>query len=210
MARKLALVFLLMQSIQILALPTYENPIASNSLASTNTPHTKRYYFPETLPDQDELEAMLKETSMREAGFTPSSNPSKPNPETKMHKMEPELQQSLPDPDTAIGTDASDRYHNTKLRQSGSKSKAQSSLKDSVVAALESDDHTVYWPPLRFFVIAAAFVCFFTVTSPKEKPGFMLGLCDFPHIQPWDLCPFSTRTSGGFDYCGPDPFESTP
>lgn len=165
MARKLALLFILMHSIQILALPTpYENSIAFKSLASANT-HNRRYYFPETLPDQDELAAMLKETAMREAGFVPSSNPS-PEPESKQHKMETELQKSLPDPHSAIGTDAPAQplrytYQNTKLRQS--QSQAQSRLKDSVVAALGSDIHPIYWPSFGFFVVSAAIVCFFTV-----------------------------------------------
>ncbi|KUM60316.1 hypothetical protein ACN42_g6800 [Penicillium freii] len=172
MARKLALLFILMHSLQTLALPTpYEDSIAFKSLASTNT-YNNRYYFPETLPDQDELAAMLKETAMREAGFVPSSNrsPSNPNPKSNL-KMETgtELRKS-PDTDThthtAIGTDASAQpqpdWHttqNTKLRQSQS----QSSLKESVVAVFASDDYPIYWPPFGFFVVSAAIVCFFTV-----------------------------------------------
>ncbi|KAJ5958253.1 uncharacterized protein N7479_005403 [Penicillium vulpinum] len=173
MAGKLALVFILMHLIHALTLPTpYENTIASNSLASANTLN-KRYYFPETLPDQDELEAMLKETAMREAGFVPSSNPpSKLQPESK-HKImetetETELQLSLPNPDPAIGTDAAvkqDRYahQNTKPKKSKSKSHSHSHLKDSIVDAFESDDYPIYWPPFGFFVISAAIVCFFTI-----------------------------------------------
>ncbi|KAJ5512249.1 hypothetical protein N7463_001801 [Penicillium fimorum] len=157
MARKLALVFILIHSIQIVALPTpSENPIASNSLAS----HNKRYYFPETLPDQDELEAILKETAMREAGFVHSSTPS--NMESgPVHKMETELEKSLPNPDAAIDTAPAnpDRYtQDTKLKQSY----FQSSLKESLVT-LESDDYPIYWPPFGFFVVAAAIVCFFTL-----------------------------------------------
>ncbi|CAG8900196.1 unnamed protein product [Penicillium egyptiacum] len=166
MARKLALLFMLMHSVQILALPTpYENPSSSKSLALANT-HTKRYYFPETIPDQDEVAAM-KETAMREAGFVPSSNrsPSKPEPESKEHKMETELRNSLPDPHATIGTDASANpqpesytHQDTKLR----KSQSQSQLKESVALALESDV-PIYWPPFGFFVVSAAIVCFFTV-----------------------------------------------
>lgn len=177
MARKLALLFVLMHSLQILALPTpYENSIAFKSLASTNT-YNNRYYFPETLPDQDELAAMLKETAMREAGFVPSSNgsPSNPKPKSKDQKMgtETELRKS-PDTDmeTAIGTDASGQsqpdWHitqNTKLRQfqSQSQSQSQSRLKESIVAAFASDNYPIYWPPFGFFVVSAAIMCFFTV-----------------------------------------------
>ncbi|KGO45465.1 hypothetical protein PEX1_094490 [Penicillium expansum] len=170
MARKLALLLVLMYSIQILALPTpYENSIAFKSLASTYT-YNKRYYFPETLPDEDELAAMLKETAMREAGFMPSSNrsPSNPKPKSNHHKteVETELQKSLPDTDAAIGTDASaqpqpDWYiiQDTKLKQSQSLSR----LKESVVAAIASDDCPIYWPSFGFFVVSAAIVCVFTV-----------------------------------------------
>ncbi|KAJ5442819.1 hypothetical protein N7445_004570 [Penicillium cf. griseofulvum] len=158
MAGRLALV-ILVHSIQILALPTpNENPIASKSLASTNT--HKRYYFPETLPDQDELEAMLKET-MREAGFMPSSNPLNPESEP-VHKMDTELQHAHPNPDTPIGTATlatPDYTQDTKLRQSQS----QSLLKESVMAVLGSDDYSIYWPPFGFFVVSAAIVCFFTI-----------------------------------------------
>jgi hypothetical protein len=166
MARNLALLLILIHSIQILALPIAETPIASKSLASANT-HSKRYYFPETVPDQDELAAILKETAMREAGFVPSSigPPSKPEPESK-HKTETELRISLPDPHAAIGTDApanpqpdSYSHQDTELSQSQS----QSRLKESVVVALESDICPIYWPPFGFFVISAAIVCFFTV-----------------------------------------------
>ncbi|KAJ6185535.1 hypothetical protein N7519_006836 [Penicillium mononematosum] len=168
MARKLALLLILMQSTQILALPTpSENPIASKSLASSN-PHSKRYYFPETIPDQDEVAAMLKETAMREAGFVPSSigSPSKPEPESKEHNTETELRISLPDPHAAIGTDApaipqpdSYTHQDTELSQSQS----QSRLEESVVVMLGSDIYPIYWPPFGFFVVSAAIVCFFTV-----------------------------------------------
>lgn len=171
MARKLALLFILMYSLQILALPTpYENSIAFKSLASTNT-YNNRYYFPETLPDQDEIAAMLKETAMREAGFIPSSNrsPSNPKPKSKDHRTETDMElRRSPDTDmdTAIGTDASAQpqpdlhtNRNTKLRQSQS----QPRLKESVVTALASNDYPIYWPPFGFFVVSAAIVCFFTV-----------------------------------------------
>ncbi|KAJ5836889.1 hypothetical protein N7447_002915 [Penicillium robsamsonii] len=155
MAGKLALVFILIHSIQILALPTPSTPIASKSLASYN----KRYYFPETLPDQDELEAILKETAMREAGFVHSSIPS--NTESgPVHKMETELQKSLPNPDAAIGTAPAipDSTQDTKPKQS----QFQPGLKQSLVT-LESDDYPIYWPPFGFFVVSAAIVCFFTI-----------------------------------------------
>lgn len=171
MARKVALLFILMHSLQILALPTpYENSIAFKSLTPRNT-YNNRYYFPETLPDQDELAAMLKETAMREAGFVPSSNgsPSNPKPKSRDHKMETETElRKSPDTDmdTAIGTDASGQsqpdWHttqNTKLRQFQS----QSHLKESIVTALASDNYPIYWPPFGFFVVSAAIVCFFTV-----------------------------------------------
>ncbi|KAJ9490219.1 hypothetical protein VN97_g3046 [Penicillium thymicola] len=174
MARKLgqlALLFILIHSLQILALPTpYENSITFKSPASTNT-YNNRYYFPETLPDQDEIAAMLKETAMREAGFVPSSNrsPSNPKPRSKDHKMETntELRKSPDtDMDTAIGTVASalpqPDWHttqNTKLRQSQS----QSRLKESVVVAFASDDYPICCPLFGFFVVSAAVVCCFTV-----------------------------------------------
>lgn len=174
MARKLAqlaLLFILMHSLQILALPTpYENSIAFKSIASTNT-YDNRYYFPETLPDQDEIAAMLKETAMREAGFVPSSNrsPSNPNPKSKNHKMKTntELRKSPDtDMDTAIGTVASalpqPDWHstqNTKLRQSQS----QLRLKESVVVTFASDDYQICCPLFGFFVVSAAIVCCFTV-----------------------------------------------
>ncbi|KXG49699.1 uncharacterized protein PGRI_056670 [Penicillium griseofulvum] len=152
MAGRLALVIL--YSVQILALPTpNENQIASKSLASTT--HDKRYYFPETLPDQDELEAMLKET-MREAGFIPSS---KPVTESE-HKTNTELRYALPNTDAVIGTatPATPAYtQDTKLSQS------QSILKEPIMAILGSDGYPTYWPPFGFFVISAAIVCFFTV-----------------------------------------------
>ncbi|KAJ5251464.1 hypothetical protein N7489_001874 [Penicillium chrysogenum] len=167
MARKLALLLLLIHSTQVLALPTPpETPVASKSLASANT-RSKRYYFPETIPDQDEVAAMLKETAMREAGFVPSSigSPSKSVPESK-DKTETELRISLPDPHAAIGTDApanplpdSYTHQDTKLSQAQS----QSGLKESVVVALGSDMYPIHWPPFVFFVISAAIVCFFTV-----------------------------------------------
>ncbi|OQE24838.1 hypothetical protein PENFLA_c009G07281 [Penicillium flavigenum] len=168
MARKLALLMILIHSTQTLALPTPpETPIASKSLASANT-HSKRYYFPETIPDQDEVAAMLKETAMREAGFVPSSigSPSKPVPESKEHKTETELRISLPDPHAAIGTDAPanpqpDSY--TRQDTELSQSQSQSRLKESVVVALGSDIYPIYWPPFGFFVVSAAIVCFFTV-----------------------------------------------
>ncbi|CAI7565938.1 unnamed protein product [Penicillium palitans] len=175
MARKLALLFVLMHSLQILALPTpYENSIAFKSLTSTNT-YNNRYYFPETLPDQDELTAMLKETAMREAGFVPSSNgsPSNPKPKSMDQKMETETElRKSPDTDmeTAIGTDASGQsqpdWHttqNTKLRQSQAQSQSRSRLKESIVAAFASDNYPINWPPFGFFVVSAAIVCFFTV-----------------------------------------------
>ncbi|CAI7581644.1 unnamed protein product [Penicillium crustosum] len=168
MARKLALLFILMHSLQILALPTpYENSIAFKSLVSTNT-YNNRYYFPETLPDQDELAAMLKETAMREAGFVPSSNGSPPNPKPKSrdHKMETETElrrSPVTDTDTAIGTDESGQpqpdWHttqNTKLRQSQSQSQSRPCLKESIVAAFASDNYPIYWPPFGFFVVSAA------------------------------------------------------
>ncbi|KGO74328.1 hypothetical protein PITC_008520 [Penicillium italicum] len=81
-------------------------------------------------------------------------------------ETETELQKSLPDTDTAIGTDATaqpqpDRYtiQDTKLKQVQS----QSRLKESVVAALASYDYQINWPPFTFFVVSAAIVCFFTV-----------------------------------------------
>ncbi|EKV10965.1 hypothetical protein Pdw03_7365 [Penicillium digitatum] len=171
MAHKLALLWILMQSIQILALPTYEISVASNSLPSTNV-YNKRYDFLKTLPDEDELAAMLKETAMREAGFVFSSNPprSTPGDRSKDHKMETktELQNLLPDPETAIGTDAStqpqpdrDISQDTKLNQS--QSQLQSHRTESVMGALASDDHRIYWPPVGFFVVSAAIVCCFTV-----------------------------------------------
>ncbi|KAJ5360718.1 hypothetical protein N7517_009909 [Penicillium concentricum] len=158
MAGKLALVLILMHSIQILALPTpSESSIASKSLAS----HNKRYYFPETLPDRDELGAMLKETAIREAGFVHSSTPSK-SKSGPVHNSETELQKSLPNPDVAIGTPAKpDRYaQDTKLKLSLSHS--ESRLEESAVT-LESNDYPIYWPPFGFFVVSAAIVCFFTI-----------------------------------------------
>ncbi|KAJ5602625.1 hypothetical protein N7537_005581 [Penicillium hordei] len=170
MARKLALLFILMHSLQILALPApYQNSMAFKSHASTNT-YNHRYYFPEILPDQDEIAAMLKETAMREAGFVPSSNrsPSNPKPNSKDHKMETDtgLRKS-PETgmDPAIGRDATQPHpdwrtnQNTKLRQTLS----QSRLKESVVAALASNDYPIYWRPFEFIVVSAAIVCFFTV-----------------------------------------------
>ncbi|KAJ5803964.1 uncharacterized protein N7518_000267 [Penicillium psychrosexuale] len=161
MARKLALLVILMHAIQILALPTpYENSIAFKSVLSGIT-QNNRHYFPETIPDQDELIVMLKETAMREAGFVLSSNPS-PDPQSKEHKTETELHKSHPNPHAAIGTDATAKPQPNsypKPRQS----KSESRVKESFVVALGSYNYPIYWPPFGFFVVAAAFVCFCTI-----------------------------------------------
>ncbi|CDM29547.1 hypothetical protein DTO013E5_5128 [Penicillium roqueforti] len=161
MARKLALLVILMHAIQILALPTpYENSIAFKSVLSGIT-QNNRHYFPETIPDQDELIVMLKETAMREAGFVLSSNP---DPQSKEHKTETELHKSLPNPYAAIGTDATAKPQpNSYPKPRQSKSKSESRVKESFVVALGSYNYPIYWPPFGFFVIAAAVVCFCTI-----------------------------------------------
>ncbi|KAJ5165426.1 uncharacterized protein N7500_007256 [Penicillium coprophilum] len=157
MAGKLALVVILMHSIPILALPTYEVPITSKSLTS---PHNKRYYFPETLPDEDELKA-IKETVMREAGFVTSSNP---YPESgPMHKMETELRKAHPNPDAAIDTAAPAkpaRYtQDTELKHSQFRSR----LEESETFGSDEYEYPIYWPPFGFFVVSAAIVCLVTI-----------------------------------------------
>ncbi|KAJ5795132.1 hypothetical protein N7457_001731 [Penicillium paradoxum] len=165
MARKLALIFILIQSLQIAALPTpltNENSIVSATVshASTNQPpqlHQKRFFFPETLPDQDELEAILRETAMREAGFIPSSKPeSEP---TSNQESEPASQQkSLPNPDAKIGTAASAQPVKYKLCN-----QAQTFSNLAEAFRITSEEYAILWPPFGVLVIGAAIVCFGTI-----------------------------------------------
>ncbi|KAJ5462821.1 hypothetical protein N7475_007765 [Penicillium sp. IBT 31633x] len=180
MARKLALVLIAIQLQIAIALPY---PLANNQIetsivspeasqaphASPNQRpqlHDKRspYFFPEEVPDQYELEAMLKETALREAGFVPSSKPGSKSI-TKDHKLLSKLQKSFPHSDAKIDTTAAsvrlDMYTPPDVRPE--KHSQSLSRGAEALMAYESDEYHIFWPPVGFFFIGAAFVCFCTI-----------------------------------------------
>jgi hypothetical protein len=182
MARKLALIFMLIQ-LQLtltLALPTPlsnsqpENSIASSSSshASTNKPpqlHDKRSFFPETLPDKAELEDMLRET-MRQAGFAPSSQPElRSTSEHQDSQFSLQKQKCLLNPDTGIdsaGASARADMHthwDTKLSDQVQIQSLSQFRFTETIRLYASEKHCVSWPPMGYFVVVAAIVCLCTV-----------------------------------------------
>lgn len=153
MARQTALqmALLIILHLQITtALPIIQNTAIASNPSTPPELHDKRFFFPETLPDQDELEIALKDTAMREAGFIPSS---KREPGLGSDPQNPaKLQKSLPDADAKIGTGAS----------------AQKPCNwPTYIEAVTSE--SPIWPPFWFFVVGAAIVCCSTVLRGIAK-----------------------------------------
>jgi len=164
MLRKLALLLFAIHSAAI-AIPKVPNsdssqiaipaPEKAASFASpANQIHDKRYYYPETLPDEDELEVLLREKSMREAGFVSTSSVSSVPKNTQLSRKQ-KLHKSLPDSDAPIPVPAhpSSAYLDFESREMG----------HFAVITYRWGHAPVLWPPFGFFVVCSVVVCFFTI-----------------------------------------------
>jgi hypothetical protein len=131
--------------------------IVPDKAASSPSPATQilnsRYYYPETLPDEDELEVLLRERILREAGFvsTPSASFAPENTQLsqqqKLHKSLPELEApiSVPEhPDNAYSDSESDEGC-------------------SSVITYRWAHEPALWPPVGFFVVGSVVVCVVTI-----------------------------------------------
>jgi hypothetical protein len=168
MLRNLVLLF----AIQSTAIPilTQPNPDSTQLAitATTSTPtapkapssyheikYDKRYYYPETLPDEEEIDALLREKSMREAGFVTSSPSSSPQNQNALHFSQKQLQQSLPHPG-APGSAHPSTNPSAHLRPDPRGTRY-------AVITYRWENSMTYWPPLLFFILMSAVVCLHTI-----------------------------------------------
>lgn len=134
-------------------------PMPNDALSTPSTTppqHDKRYYYPETLPDEDELEAVLKEQSLREAGFVSAPAQSaqfslkqkqkQTQTQTQSQKLHnsPDAEPPIPEP-----------MHPSPQTSPKSAGRAIITYRWEKVPDL--------WPPFSFFFIASALVCMFTI-----------------------------------------------
>jgi hypothetical protein len=163
MLRKLALLLFAIHSVAI-AIPKISSPDSVQTAIPTpekaasfaSPAHqllTKRYYYPETLPDEDELEVLLREKSMREAGFVSTSSASFA-PEKPQLSQKQKLHKPLPDSDAPIPVPT---HPNNAYLDSESGEGQSSKIK------YRWEHVPVLWPPFGFFVVASVVVCFFTI-----------------------------------------------
>lgn len=131
---------------QLAIMPPVPN-VASSAPSAPPVLHDKRYFYPETQPDEDELEAFLKEKSMREAGFV-----SAPPAQSTQFSLKQKLHNSLPDADAPIAVP----MHPSTL------SSPKSSARAIITYRWENMSGDL-WPPFSFFIVASALVCMFTI-----------------------------------------------
>lgn len=115
--------------------------------ADTENHHVAKrtpYYFPETVPDADEI--MERLTALREAGFVAHSQDQMPRTKSKS--------KSIDGPDAAIDTP---RARNLPIRVWMSESRV------SMARAEVWDTTSTLLPPVAFFAFAAAVVCVATI-----------------------------------------------
>lgn len=131
--------------------------IVPEKTASSPSPATqilnRRYYYPETLPDEDELEVLLREKILREAGFvsTPSVSFTPENTQSpqqqKLHTSLSDLEAPIPvpeHPDNAYSDSESDEGC-------------------SSVITYRWAHEPALWPPVGFFVVGSVVVCVVTI-----------------------------------------------
>ena len=155
MLHKLALLLFAIHSAAI-AIPTPEHTPSFSSPA--NQIHDKRFYYPETLPDEDELEVLLIEKSMRETGFVSTSSASS-SPQSVQLAPKQKLHKSRPDPDVPnpVPMHPSSVY----LEYLDSESH---DMGHSDVIPYRSDYASAMCLPFGIFVVCSVFVCFLTIT----------------------------------------------
>ncbi|KAJ5851545.1 uncharacterized protein N7529_010930 [Penicillium soppii] len=121
----------------------------------TSQIHEKRYYYLETVPDEDELEVLLKEKTMREAGFV-STSPESSTPQSTHFSQKQKLHNSPPDPEAPI---TSPMHPSAGVHlDSGSREQPH-----RLVITYRWEHATILWPPFGFFVVGSAVVCFVTI-----------------------------------------------
>ena len=84
--------------IQILSPETTQLAIQAPSVQPVPPTHDKRYYYPETLPDEDELESLhkAKEQAMREAGLSSPKSEMKTQMQMQMHNSDVDAPITVP------------------------------------------------------------------------------------------------------------------
>lgn len=133
---------------QLAIMPPLPN-VASSAPSAPPVLHDKRYYYPETQPDEDELEAFLKEKSMREAGFV-----SAPPAQSTQFLLKQKVHNSLPDADADAPIAVP--MHPSTLSSPTSSARA-------IITYRWENISGDLWPPFSFFVVASALVCMFTI-----------------------------------------------